>query len=1155
MIPTQKTLVAEPLAGATTTREAEVLKRFPLRRQRTFWQQFAATRPWLWICFLLACLGTSWFASQCLLVPHPASFAPDWQGARWIQGADGASPIAYFRYKTDLNALPDGAFVTVAGGQIFTMYVNEIYIGSNKLDFIQGNFPRAYMFDVLSSLHLGENVIAVRVTNVDGKVPTLRLNFGMAHGNTIFFHGTDAKGGWLATTDSDQAHPRFSETLRDWTKRKFNATSWPPVVEATQPAAEPLLNVNPLIYEQPMPRQWMSTGTGHEAYFVRQLSLPLSTNGTWLRLVATGSASIFINGYLFMVWNGQAVVPQKSIVDYLSSESEVVEYRAGLVSGVYDISSYLHPGVNTIAIHISSPGIVSTRAGLGNLNAAIAMDILSTDLIQHASWQTAAADWHAATQPVMNWAQGSAVAMTWPQPYAIGRPGVTQSFYLSDSSNPRNQQYIPPSLILIVIASSVVAVLLCWLVMTSLIRRYRSTFKEGLETSVLAFLPALACEGLLIALSREPQMPRPFPYTWWWSLGLILVLLVSYMMLWYNARLGATLHVVRAVGASSHHRPHLYTNGLRVLGLSTPGGKVVLGWLRLHWGLVLIMLLAVPMITYNLPYEPYWQDELTSYYAAKGVLAHGLPLMPSGFLYAKAELYSYVLALWMAIFGDQAGVPRTVSIVEYLVSLPVLYCVGCHFFGRRVALLATAMLAFSPTSLIWGRQVRMYEQAQLFMILTMYFFHRALYERERVWLVYVAAITLVLDYLSHEETFIILPAIAFCILWIKGKEYWQWYVANKAARRRIASTKDVLENSFAQSAHKEWLTKQKKAAAKSNFQPTWRMYAHWGLAMLLAITCIGLQLLISRNSHPFVLGTDQSQRPMIQFTTDNMYYYIYLLFYPAMLGPSQMPLIVLNSLLATAGCIVALRGNNSRAKYCVVFLVFSLLTLTFAFTMATDRYLYPILPVYYLLASYALWLALSSLGRFARVRLALPQAVRGSVAMPEGFLTRPTRIAAMITVFLLCACVLITPILPLSSYNLFVSQEVGFSYHKHYPDYNAAGQYVQQHWRKGDIIIAVSPAISVLYYVGHVDYFFSIDRALYLFEHDGHIIDTPTGSIALLNQNDFLAVVASHPRVWLVSDGGLYQLGAATKDNRFVFPAEFHMVFEGYGSTIYFQGS
>ena len=102
-----------------------------------------------------------------------------------------------------------------------------------------------------------------------------------------------------------------------------------------------------------------------------------------------------------------------------------------------------------------------------------------------------------------------------------------------------------------------------------------------------------------------------------------------------------------------------------------------------------ICLVALPMISYNLGYEPYWQDELTSYFAAKGVLAHGLPVLSSGFLYPKGELYSYLLALSMLIFGDHGAGPRVLSVLEYLVSLPLFYAIGCYFFEKRIALLAT----------------------------------------------------------------------------------------------------------------------------------------------------------------------------------------------------------------------------------------------------------------------------------------------------------------------------------------------------------------------------------------------------------------------------------------------------------------------------------
>ena len=52
----------------------------------------------------------------------------------------------------------------------------------------------------------------------------------------------------------------------------------------------------------------------------------------------------------------------------------------------------------------------------------------------------------------------------------------------------------------------------------------------------------------------------------------------------------------------------------------------------------------------------------------------------------------------------------------------------------------------------------------------------------------------------------------------------------------------------------------------------------------------------------------------------------------------------------------------------------------------------------------------------------------------------------------------------------------------------------------------------------------------------------------------FQAVLATHARVWIISDNGLYQ-SEVTKDRRFVFPPDFHIVFEGYGSAVYFRES
>jgi len=521
----------------------------------------------------------------------------------------------------------------------------------------------------------------------------------------------------------------------------------------------------------------------------------------------------------------------------------------------------------------------------------------------------------------------------------------------------------------------------------------------------------------------------------------------------------------------------------------------VLAWLRIHWAIVLLVLVAVPLIFYNLSYEPYWQDELTSYYAAKSILAHGLPFLPSGFLYAKGELYSYVLALSMVIFGDQAGAPRIVSAVEYLISLPLLYFVGCYFFEQRLALLATAMLALSPIAFVWGREVRMYEQAQVLTLLVVYIFYKAVKERQHVRLVYLAIGCLIAMYLSHEETFIVFPALVICVM-----------MASRDGKHRL---------------------------------PAVLYQKHWWYAAAIGVSVIAIQLLIVKITHPPVLGTDQTQRPQVQLTTDDIQFYIGLLFFQT----SKQPWIIINSVLATVGCIWARRSTDLRVKYCALFLAISFFTLLFVFTTRADRYFYPLLPIYYLMGAYAMLIILSAIWAFARSRIVLPQ--------PGGYFSWSMKAIVTFTMSLVCACVLIGPILPIGNYNLFISRLLGFSYQRHYGDYDAAGQYVQQHWQKGDIVISISPDITAYYYVGHSDYFFSINRALFLFERDGHIVDNYISKIALLDQEDFQAVLAKHARIWLITARNYYQTEALS---RFIFPTDFHIVYEGFEAVVYLRG-
>lgn len=1104
-----------------TTRMAIVRVRqgTPLER-RQYWPRVA-------LCIILACLGVSWFMYQLTLVAQPALFAPDWHGAQWVEAPNETSPVAYFRYTTDITSVPDAAYVTIAANQTFRLFVNGTMIGTNSQDIQNGNGVKAYMFDVSSAIQSGINVFAVRVSNVDQKPPALRATFGVVGdaGNpkdTTAYHSTGDPD-WEATAVTTNVYPRYDTVLTDWTTPTFDTSSWATAQTVAPPVSTTLLSVNPQVYEHPLSKVWMSAGSGPEAYFVRSLAVPNSETGSWLRIVATGPADIFINGKHVITWNGAPTVPQQQSSDFMSiADSSQVQYRSGLVLGVYDITSYVRPGMNTLAIHVSAPGISSAQAGLGTLSSALNADVLTSDSQEQASWVVPDGLWHASQSEVSGWQEDSNTG-SWHTPYFVGRPGASKTMYLSDTPTPRNVSVPSFTQLGLVIFLSIAFVIALWLVFSRYVmRRYYDTLAEALSITSLAFLPAIALEGVMVVLGTEPLVPNPFPYTALWAFVLLVAMAVGFVLLWLHARRGA----LKAREKKAISRRELPTPAgildVRVHSARLLDNAIV--WARTNWALVLIMLVAIPLISYNPTYQPYWQDELTSYLAAKGVLAHGLPLLPSGFLYAKSEFYSDVLAISMLIFGEQNGALRIPTMLTYLASLPIFYYMSFAFFkNKKLAILATAMLAFSPSDQIWGYEMRMYEQAQFFAIVTCFLLYRALQKPDSPSRIYLAIGSLVLNYFSHEEIFIIFPAVVVAVLWLS----WD----NPKRLPEIVYKK------------------------------------HWWIAATVGVTIIGTQLVLSKITHPDVLGTDVSQQPMIELSVQNLPFYLKLLFYPYPL-PSLEPNYVIAAILSIVAGVWAIRTRDKPAI--LLFLLFwgGMMLLTFVFTLQSDRYVYPVFPFMWLLAAYALQKVFSGMWDLARrFSASLHNPVTGQTdksfaISKDGYvdhshvaLSWPMRAALTSTIVLVLATAFFLPMIPLSRYNHLISSVAGWTSHRSYPDYDVAGQYVKAHWKKGDIVISVSPAISVLYYVGRVDYFFSIDRALYLFDPgDGRITDTPTASTPLLSESDFQEVLSEHSRIWIISDNSSYQY-LLKRSGRFNFPTDVRLVFEGYGSAVYLRGS
>ncbi|GHO85993.1 ArnT family glycosyltransferase [Dictyobacter formicarum] len=1072
----------------------------------------------LWFCLLLACAGTSWFAFQYTLIPQIKTYTPQWRSAHWISAVDTNAPVAYYRYTTNLIATPDNAFVMITANQVFQLYVNGIFIGTNTQDFDYGETPRTYMFDVDVALHKGINAFSARVVDADQKNPQLRASIGIGWGGHIHYIGTDAS--WHATGQTTLAHPRGAIKTFKWALPAFNDNLWQLANLVSSPvAADSLLTVNPVIYTQPMSSHWLSAEGGQDGYFVHQIEVPEHSDSILLRLIAAGQTDVFINNHQYMQWNGQATVPRQNLTTILDDLGKPVVYRNGLITGVYDITPYVHKGSNTLAIHVQAPGTSTAKVGLDTLKNALSVDVLASN--GNTVTNLAAPDdkWRASTQAVDNWTQDGSATAQWSPPTPIGRPGASLSYYLPDTTTLRNVVTLPPMLVAELIVYCCVAVLALWLLMALVfLRRYYPSRSAALEAASLIFLPALAVEALVIVLGRDPMLTQPFPYTGQWGLFLIFLVACSTIGLWLHARNRQRTHL------DTVNEPEaLNSDFLTLVKTSVPADSQqthlwkqrLLAWLRLNWGILPVMLLIIPMACYNIGYEPFWQDELSSYNAARNIMVQGFPAFPSGFTYPKGELFSYLLAVLMFILGTGGSVvPRLISLVEYLVSIPMLYILTQRMFNRRIAWLAAAMLAFSPYAMTWSRQTRMYEQAQFALILVVYTLYQAIQQRTRKRPVYIALTCMVIAYLSHEENFITLPAALACSL-----------LATREAPYGIP-----------------YILRKK----------------HWWVPALIACAIIITQLLTVYWTHPPTFATDQSRRPQIQPSLDNLPYYVSLLFKPIAIKDTAapwlltQPWLLLNSSLMVLGCVLAFMRKDRRVRFLALFLILSSITLIMIFTMEADRYYYPLLPIYYILGSYAFWSVLQQIWRFARPHLI--QIRRSIDGQPRLVVSLPVRIVLSVMVGILCFSVLIFPALPLSNYNLFISRTLGLSYRHHFADYDHVGQYMKNHLKKGDVVVSVAPAVSVLYYVGQVDYYFSIDRALFLIEQNGKVIETTSGSHPLLNQQDFQNVLAAHSRIWLITDNGGYQ-GGVTKNGRFTFPPrDFRMVYEGYGSAVYFRG-
>ena len=202
-------------------------------------------------------------------------------------------------------------------------------------------------------------------------------------------------------------------------------------------------------------------------------------------------------------------------------------------------------------------------------------------------------------------------------------------------------------------------------------------------------------------------------------------------------------------------------------------------WLVLL-GLALIVLAGAGLrLGYFLNGDPF-VDEWATMVAARSIWEHGLPILPSGVFYGHGMLFSYLDALFLAVFGWTAVVAQTPSLIAGLFSIPLAYVVGRslfappptgqaadgqgspgqtldHWRAEVVGLLGAALLALDPVAVLWSGRARAYTLQQVLVMLAILFIYRRKYLGFT--LAFAGAV------LAHTEAALLLPGFALG-LWL-----------------------------------------------------------------------------------------------------------------------------------------------------------------------------------------------------------------------------------------------------------------------------------------------------------------------------------------------------------------------------------------------------
>lgn len=458
--------------------------------------------------------------------------------------------------------------------------------------------------------------------------------------------------------------------------------------------------------------------------------------------------------------------------------------------------------------------------------------------------------------------------------------------------------------------------------------------------------------------------------------------------------------------------------------------------------LLLLTIFGFILRIYDLGYQSFWYDEGYSVNAALCMLERGLPILPSGHFYTTGLLNTGLIASSMGLFGATEFSARLPSVLFGTLTIPLVFFFVKRIGDKRLALITAFLVTFSVLEIAWSRETRMYQQLQFFYILSLYFFYEFTQKRSTRYLI-LTILSTICTILSHAFGFsLILIYLLYPLL------------------TNIKSIRKYL--------NKEFLLNRQ--------------------TLIFALCAIALLVLgeIFFGIFSSVWGT------RINYFAQ---YSSYL--------KQTFPVILY---LAPVGAIIFLRKDYKPPLLLILAMIIPFYFICFHIKLLSFRYLYLMLPLFFVFFSYAL----------TYLPALIPKGKLKSILSP----------------------ILIVIILGLTVYSSgfnFTPQSIYYlEPMAPQPNFKQAYNFINENMSDGDIIIDTWPAVGNFYLDNPPDYWLAFDIAGLGQDYcvgEDKSRELYTNTLCIKNLDILISITEENQSGWLVIDGlALFRLPPSTTE-------------------------